>query len=37
LQRLRAAGATAVTCTVAADSADHYCRQLVALRELADT
>jgi len=37
LRRLRAAGATAATCTVAADSADHYCRQLVALREVADT
>lgn len=36
LHRLRAAGATAVTCTVAATSADHCGRQLAALRELAD-
>ena len=35
LRRLRAAGATAVTCTVAATSADHCSRQLAALRDLA--
>lgn len=29
-------GATAVTCAIAADSADHYCDQLAALRALAD-
>jgi probable F420-dependent oxidoreductase len=36
LRRLRAAGATAVTCTVAATSVDHFGRQLAALRDLAD-
>ena len=35
LMSLRAAGATAITATVAADSADHYCEQLCALKELA--
>jgi hypothetical protein len=35
LRRLRAAGATAVTCTVAATSAGHCSRQLAALRDLA--
>lgn len=34
LQDLREAGATAVTATVAADSVDHYCRQLPALQDL---
>ena len=33
---LRDAGATAVTASVTADSPDHYCDQLAALRELAD-
>jgi hypothetical protein len=33
---LREAGATAVTCSVTADSPAHYCDQLAALRELAD-
>lgn len=37
LSALRDAGATAVTASVAADSPDHYCDQLAALRELADT
>lgn len=36
LMRLRDAGATAVTCTVAAESASHYCEQLAALRAIAD-
>jgi probable F420-dependent oxidoreductase len=36
LTALRDAGATAVTASVAADSPDHYCDQLAALRELAD-
>lgn len=36
LRGLRAAGATAVTCTVASTSADHCAQQLTALRELAD-
>ncbi len=36
LARLRDAGATAVTCTVAADSAGHYAEQLAALRDIAD-
>jgi probable F420-dependent oxidoreductase len=36
LSALRDAGATAVTCSVSADSPDHYCEQLAALRELAD-
>jgi probable F420-dependent oxidoreductase len=36
LRKLQAAGATAVTCVIAADSVDHYCRQLARLRELAD-
>lgn len=36
LRRLRAVGATAITCTVAATSADHCTRQLAALREIAD-
>ncbi|MEZ0365523.1 LLM class F420-dependent oxidoreductase [Mycobacterium sp. pUA109] len=35
LRRLQAAGATAITGVVGADSADHYCDQLAALRELA--
>jgi probable F420-dependent oxidoreductase len=33
---LRDAGATAVTCTVSAGSAGHYCEQLAALRSLSD-
>lgn len=36
LNALHAAGATAVTCSVAAESPGHYCDQLAALRELAD-
>ena len=36
LARLRDAGATAVTCSVVAASADHYCEQLAALRDIAD-
>nr|WP_221218572.1 MULTISPECIES: LLM class F420-dependent oxidoreductase [unclassified Mycolicibacterium] len=35
LNALRDAGATAVTCSVTADSPDHYCDQLAALQELA--
>ena len=33
---LRDVGATAVTCSVTADSPDHYCDQLAALKALAD-
>jgi probable F420-dependent oxidoreductase len=36
LSTLRDAGATAITCSVSADSPDHYCEQLAVLRELAD-
>lgn len=36
LTELTEAGATTVTCSVAATSAAHYCEQLAALRELAD-
>lgn len=36
LTELRAVGATAITCTVAAESPDHYCEQLSALRDIAD-
>jgi len=36
LTALRHVGATAVTVTVSAESADHYCDQLAALRDLAD-
>lgn len=36
LSALREAGATAVTASVTADSPDHYCDQLAALRDLAD-
>lgn len=36
LRALRAAGATAVTAVIAAEGADHYCEQLVRLRELSD-
>jgi len=36
LSDLREIGATAVTCSVAASSATHYCDQLAALRDLAD-
>lgn len=36
LNDLRDVGATAITATVAADSPDHYCEQLAALREIAD-
>ena len=36
LTALRHVGATAVTVTVSAESADHYCDQLEALRDLAD-
>lgn len=35
LSALRDAGATAVTCSVSADSPDHYCDQLAALKDLA--
>lgn len=35
LEALRAAGATAATCSIAATSAAHYCEQLVRLRQLA--
>lgn len=37
LRRLHAAGATAVTCSVRAESARHYCEQLAVLRTIADT
>ena len=33
---LRDVGATTITCSVSADSPDHYCDQLAALRDLAD-
>ena len=36
LSRLRDSGATAVTCSVAAHSADHYAEQLAALRDISD-
>lgn len=36
LRALQAAGATAVTCAVAADSAQHYCQQVARLRLIAD-
>ena len=36
LTALRDVGATGVTVTVSAESADHYCDQLAALRDLAD-
>ena len=36
LSRLRDAGATAITCSVAARSAAHYLEQLAALRDIAD-
>lgn len=36
LTRLRDAGATVVTATLAAESAEHYCEQLDALKSLAD-
>ena len=36
LRALRDAGATAITATVAARSASHYCEQLAALRTIAD-
>ena len=36
LAGLRDVGATAVTCTVSAESSVHYCDQLAALRELTD-
>ncbi len=36
LARLREAGATAVTCTVAAESASHYGEQLAAMRDIAN-
>lgn len=34
LAALRNIGATAITCTVAADSAAHYCEQITALRDI---
>lgn len=37
LESLKAAGATAVSCTITAQSAEHYIEQLHRLRELADT
>jgi probable F420-dependent oxidoreductase len=37
LHELRDAGATAITCTIAATSAAHYCDQVVALAAIADT
>lgn len=36
LSALHGLGATAVTCAIAADSPDHYCDQLAALRTIAD-
>jgi probable F420-dependent oxidoreductase len=36
LADLRDVGATAVTCTVSAESSAHYCEQLAALKELSD-
>lgn len=36
LTTLRATGATAITCSVSAESVAHYCEQLCALRRLAD-
>jgi hypothetical protein len=36
LADVRDADATAVTCTVAAESSAHYCEQLTALSELSD-
>ena len=36
LATLRDAGATVITCSVSADSADHYVEQLAALRDIAD-
>ena len=36
LANLRNVGATAVTCTVSAESSAHYCDQLAALQELSD-
>jgi probable F420-dependent oxidoreductase len=36
LTTLRDVGATVITATVSAESADHYCDQLAALRDLAD-
>lgn len=36
LRALRDVGATGVTCSVAADSVDHYCEQLASLRRLVD-
>ncbi|ADU00534.1 TIGR03619 family F420-dependent LLM class oxidoreductase [Mycolicibacterium gilvum] len=36
LRALRDVGATAVTCSVAADSTDHYCAQLASLRGIVD-
>ena len=37
LARLLDAGATAITCTVRADSAPHYCDQLARLRDIGGT
>ena len=36
LADLRDVGATAVTCSVSAESSAHYCAQLDALKELSD-
>lgn len=37
LSALRSAGATAITCSIAADSATHYREQLAVLRDITDT
>jgi probable F420-dependent oxidoreductase len=37
LEELRAAGATMASCGIAARSAEHYCEQLTALKDIADT
>jgi probable F420-dependent oxidoreductase len=37
LAELRAAGATMVSCGIAARSAEHYCEQLTELKDIADT
>ncbi len=37
LEELRAAGATMVSCGIAARSVEHYCEQLTALKDIADT
>jgi hypothetical protein len=37
LAKLRGAGATMVSCGIAARSAEHYCEQLTELKDIADT